>query len=89
MALRINEYCVACGWCQPLCKNGAIREGDYMQYAINPDRCTECVGWYEEPSCVEVCFLNACEPDPEYQESHEQLLSKWQELHPDKTPQAV
>jgi ferredoxin len=89
MALRINEYCIACGWCQPECKNGAIKEGDNMQYAIDPGRCTECVGWYEEPRCVEVCFLSAPEPDPAHKESHEQLLAKWRKLHPRKTPQVA
>lgn len=86
MSLKINEYCVACGWCQPLCKNGAIREGANMQYEIDPMRCTECVGWYEEPRCVQVCFLSATEPDPEHKESHEELLAKWKSLHPNKSP---
>lgn len=89
MSLRINEYCVACGWCQPLCKNGAIKEGENMQYYIDPGRCTECIGWYEEERCIEVCFQSACEPDPEHGENHEQLLAKWRKLHPDRTPQAV
>ena len=86
MALRINKYCVACGWCQPLCKNGAIREGDNMQYAIDPARCTECVGWYDEAQCVRFCFLNAPEPDPANKENHKQLLEKWRKLHPNKKP---
>jgi len=86
MSIRINEYCIACGWCQPLCKNGAIKEGDKMQYVIDPERCTECVGWRDEPQCVEVCFQIACVPDPEHKETHEQLLAKWQKLHPNKTP---
>ena len=85
MALKINEYCIACGWCQPECKNGAIREGDEV-YVVDPDRCTECVGWYEEPRCVQVCFLSAYEPDPEHQESQEELLTKWKKLHPRGTP---
>ncbi len=82
MSLKINEYCIACGWCQPLCKNGAIKEGDNMRYVIDANRCTECVGWFEEPRCVEVCFLSAIEPDPGYVESREQLVAKWQRLHP-------
>ena len=85
MALKITEYCVACGWCQPLCKNGAIREGEDMRYAIDHSRCTECVGWYDEPKCVEVCFQSAVEPDPEHMENHEQLLAKWRQLHPKRT----
>lgn len=86
MSIRINEYCIACGWCQPLCKNGAIKEGENMQYAIDPSRCTECVGWYDSPECINVCFQLACEPDPAHKESHEQLIAKWKKLHPRKTP---
>ena len=86
MALKINEYCIACGWCQPLCPNGAIREGDKMQYRIEPSRCTECVGAYEKPRCVEVCFANAPVPDPQHKESQAELEAKWQKLHPGKKP---
>jgi ferredoxin len=89
MSLKINEYCIACGWCQTECRNGAVREGDNMQYAIDPARCTECVGWYEKPRCVEICFQSACVPDPAHRESHEELLAKWRKLHPRKTPQAA
>lgn len=87
MSLKIlEEYCVACGLCVPHCKNGAIKEGDEVYY-IDPERCTECVGWYQWPRCADVCFLSAPQPDPERQESHERLLAKWKKLHPKKTPQ--
>ena len=86
MSIRITEHCVACGMCQPQCRNGAIKEGDET-YVIDAKRCTECVGWYETPRCIDVCFLSACEPDPQDVESHEQLLAKFKKLHPRKTPQ--
>ena len=88
MALRVNEYCVGCGWCIPECKNGAIKEGDEVA-VVDPERCTECVGWYEEPRCVQVCWLSAYEPDPEHRETREELLAKWQRLHPNKVPQVT
>ena len=89
MAYKINaEYCIACGRCQMECKNGAVKEGDEV-YVIAPNRCTECVGFFESPQCVEHCFLSAIEPDPTHKESREELLAKWQRLHPSKTSQVT
>ena len=64
MSIKITEDCIACGFCQEECKNGAIKETDTF-YVINPNRCTECVGWFESPRCVDVCWLGACIPDPD------------------------
>ena len=59
-------------------------------YVIDPERCTECVGNYESPSCVEVCPIdNCCVPDPSRQETKEQLLEKWHKLHPGETPKVT
>jgi ferredoxin len=88
MSLKINEYCVACGWCQQRCRNGAIKEGK-ESYIIDADRCTECVGWYKEPRCVEVCFMSACEPEPYHKESYDDLLAKFKRLYPNKIPQVI
>jgi ferredoxin len=87
MAYRINDDCITCGACEAECKNEAIKEGDTV-YVINPDKCTECVGWFAKPKCVEVCPADACVLDPQHKESKEQLLEKWKKLHPGKTPQA-
>ena len=46
MAYKITEDCISCGACEPECKNEAITEGEEI-YIINPDKCTECVGWFE------------------------------------------
>jgi ferredoxin len=85
MSYKINEECISCGACEPECKNEAITEGDEI-YAIDPSKCTECVGWFEAQKCVEVCPVDACIPDSEYKETHEQLLEKWRKLHPGETP---
>ncbi len=71
-----------CGDCRPECPNGAISSGQ----AVDPDRCTECVGAYESPRCVGVCEAQACIPDPEHRETREQLLDKWRSLHPGDEP---
>ena len=66
-------------------KNEAISEGEEA-YVIDPDRCTECVGNFESPKCAEVCPVDACISDPDHEESKEQLLKKWHNLHPGETP---
>ena len=75
MALLINEDCVNCGVCEPECPNEAISEGDDI-FVIEWERCTECVGWYEEAQCVEVCPVDCIPKDPEHEETKEQLLEK-------------
>lgn len=80
MALLINEDCLACGACVTECPNGAITEGDPM-YIIDPDLCTECVGFYDEPQCVRVCPADAIVPNPDSPETHEQLLEKKKRIH--------
>ena len=54
MALKITDVCVNCDVCEPVCPNKAISLGEII-YEIAPNRCTECVGHYDTPQCVEVC----------------------------------
>jgi ferredoxin len=82
MALYITDDCIACDACLPECPNEAITEGDPI-YIINPDLCTECVGFYDEPQCAAVCPTDACQPDPNHQETKEELMEKYKRLHPD------
>ena len=44
------------------------------------------VGAYDSPRCAEVCSVDAPGPDPDHNESREQLLEKWQRLHPAEKP---
>ena len=85
MSYRISDECISCGACEPECKNEAIKEGD-TTYEIDPNKCTECIGWFESSKCAEVCPVDACELDPDHQESREQLLEKWKKLNPGQTP---
>jgi ferredoxin len=84
MAYRITDECISCGACAMECKNEAISEGQEI-YVIDPDKCTECVGDFESPKCVEVCPADAAVPDPEHSESRDELLVKWQSVHPAET----
>lgn len=45
-------------------------------YFIVPDKCTECVGFHDEPQCAAVCPVDCCLPDPENVESRENLEQK-------------
>lgn len=54
-------------------------EDDY--YYIVPDKCTECVGFHEEPQCAAVCPVDCCVPDPDREESEEVLLERKERLH--------
>lgn len=80
MALMITEDCVSCGACEPDCPNSAISEGE-STYLIDVERCTECVGFHDEPQCVSVCSVDSIVPDPAHAESREDLLAKKARLH--------
>ncbi|MEJ5211706.1 MAG: YfhL family 4Fe-4S dicluster ferredoxin [Burkholderiales bacterium] len=54
MSLKITDECINCDVCEPECPNGAISQGPDI-YVIDPNLCTECVGHYDTPQCVEVC----------------------------------
>ncbi|MEI6880317.1 MAG: 4Fe-4S binding protein [Bacteroidota bacterium] len=50
-------------------------------YFIVTNKCTECVGFHEEPQCAAVCPVDCCVPDPDHEESKELLLEKKQRMH--------
>lgn len=54
MALEIVESCVNCWACVPLCPNRAIVEA-LPHFAINADKCSECLGDHPVPQCAEIC----------------------------------
>jgi len=54
-------------------------EDDY--YYIVPDKCTECVGFHEEPQCAAVCPVDCCVPDPEREEEESVLAARQATLH--------
>ncbi|MFQ3451978.1 4Fe-4S binding protein [Bradyrhizobium sp. NAS96.2] len=50
----IASQCTGCSACEPLCPNVAISEKGGT-FSIDPKKCTECVGYFDEPQCVAVC----------------------------------
>jgi len=98
MSTMITEECINCGACEPECPNTAIYEGganyEYQGasnaalaqdiYFIVPEKCTECVGFFDQEQCAAVCPVDCCVPNPKDVESEEQLLAKARVIHPDQ-----
>ena len=99
MATMITEDCINCGACEPECPNTAIYQGgvewelngvtnpaiDEDIFYIVPDKCTECVGFFDEEACAAVCPVDCCLPNPDIVETEEVLLARAKELHPEET----
>ena len=79
MALWITDECINCDVCEPECPNQAIYMGAEI-YEIDASRCTECVGHFNEPQCVQVCPVSCIPVNPGFVETSEQLLAKYQRL---------
>lgn len=84
MATFITDDCINCGACEPECPNDAISEGDAL-YVIEPELCTECVGYHAREACQSVCPVLCCVPDPSRVETEPVLLARALRLHPNDT----
>ncbi|PKL83049.1 MAG: ferredoxin [Ignavibacteriae bacterium HGW-Ignavibacteriae-3] len=94
MAIMITDECISCNACEAECPNTAIYSpgmaynlGGQEYAALNeehtyivPDKCTECVGYYDEPQCIPSCPTEAIIADPEHVETREQLIAKKEQL---------
>ncbi len=98
MATVITEACINCGACEPECPNTAIYQGaveweldgvkhpaisDAIFYIV-PDKCTECVGFFDQEACAAVCPVDCCVPDPKIPETEAVLLERAKKLHPEQ-----
>ncbi len=79
MALMITDECINCDVCEPECPNGAIFQGAEV-YEIDPGKCTECVGHFDTPQCIEVCPVDCIVPNPDQAEDRDQLQKKFLKL---------
>jgi ferredoxin len=98
MSTMITEECINCGACEPECPNTAIYEGGanfehqggshpalaQEVYYIVPEKCTECVGFFDQEQCAAVCPVDCCVPNPKDVESEEQLIAKAKVIHPEQ-----
>jgi len=44
------------------------------------------VGFFSEAQCLDVCPVEAPAPDPDNEETQEELLAKFAQLHPGQEP---
>ena len=79
MALLITDDCINCDVCEPECPNDAIYQGEDI-YEIDADKCTECVGNFDNPQCQEVCPVDCIPLNPMRVESKDELLQKYERL---------
>src|SRR5215510_9383839 len=99
MATVITSECINCGACEPECPNTAIYQGG-VEWDLNgvkhpaiagdifyivPEKCTECVGFFDHEACAAVCPVDCCVPNPDIPEAEVVLLARARALHPDKT----
>ncbi len=99
MATVITSECINCGACEPECPNTAIYAGG-VDWELNgakhpalaadifyivPDKCTECVGFFDREACAVVCPVDCCIPDPQRPETEDVLMARARQLHPDQT----
>ncbi len=83
MALMITDECINCDVCEPECPNQAIYQGEEF-YVIKPERCTECIGHFDQPQCVQVCPVECIPLNPEWSETTAQLWVKYRKLTTDE-----
>jgi ferredoxin len=79
MALTITAECINGDVCEPVCPNNAIAMGPTV-YVIDPERCTECVGHFDEPQCVSLCPVGCIPVNPEWVEDKAALREKYRRL---------
>lgn len=79
MALLITDECINCDVCEPECPNGAITQGAEI-YIIEAGKCTECVGHFDTPQCIEVCPVDCILTNPAHVENKDQLQLKYLQL---------
>lgn len=80
MALYITDECINCDLCAVECPNEAISMGDDF-FEIDSEKCTECIGHYEEPNCVQVCPVECILADPKKRETVDELAEKFTLLY--------
>ena len=77
--MMIIDDCINCGVCECECPNSAISEGDGI-YMIDGDKCTECIGHFEDSRCIDVCPVDSVIADPDRTESLSELREKYERL---------
>lgn len=80
MAMKILGECINCAACEPECPNEAISRGEDL-FLVDPGRCTECVGAFDSPRCVEVCPVDCIATDPARPETRDEVEARYARIH--------
>jgi ferredoxin len=75
MATIITDDCTSCGACEDECPTNAISLGEEI-FVIDPNTCTECVGFHDAQQCALACPVDCCLPDPDRVESEDTLFAR-------------
>ena len=75
MATIITDDCTSCGACEDECPTNAISLGEEI-FVIDPNSCTECVGFHDAQQCALACPVDCCLPDPDRVESEDTLFAR-------------
>lgn len=84
MSVQITAACVTCGACLWECPVEAISPGA-TRPVVDPDRCTECYGFFGEGQCIVVCPVGAIMVDRP--EPLATLAGRYERLHPAREAQ--
>jgi len=65
MAVIIDASCITCDACLQNCPVGAIVDDSanplgLKRYYVQPDKCVECAGIYDDPQCAAICPSIGC-----------------------------
>jgi len=65
MSVIIDDTCITCDACQQNCPVNAIvndtnNPTGEKRYYVQPEKCVECVGHFEDPQCAAICPSIGC-----------------------------
>lgn len=65
MAVIIDESCITCDACLQNCPVNAIVDDMHnptgeSRYYVQPEKCVECVGLFDDPQCAAICPSIGC-----------------------------
>ncbi len=65
MAVIIDDSCITCDACLQNCPVNAIVDDMHnptgeSRYYVQPEKCVECVGIYDDPQCAAICPSIGC-----------------------------
>ncbi len=65
MSVIIDDTCITCDACLQQCPVNAIVDDEHnplglKRYYVQPEKCVECVGIFDDPQCAAICPSIGC-----------------------------